>query len=443
MRPTMLQSWWTQELADALQQFYLDVVAGKRPRLAIGAPPQHGKSWAATDFIAWVAGQNPDFKTIYASYSGDLGIRTNLELQRTLMAPKYQMAFPNTRVGMRGWVCNTDLIEFAGHTGSFRNTTIEGQINGMELHLGVIDDPVKGRAEASSKVTRERVWNWFTDDWGSRLHRDAGMLIIMTRWHVDDLLGRFIERGNVKVLDYPAIATEREKYRRPGEALFEAWKPLSFLQKRRKLLTQASWESLYQQRPIIVGGGVFPVDKLTTLPTAIDRTQVHRSVRFWDKSGTEDGGAYTAGVLMHKMLDGTYVIEHLVRGQWGALERERIIKFWAQQDEQLCTSYEVVVEQEPGSGGKESAENTIRMLAGYAVFADKVTGSKEVRAEPLAAQVQGGNVFLVAGAWHYDLFDTEACCCSSHVHTLPAHQRFTRLNPGHGISYTSVAGAIA
>jgi hypothetical protein len=170
MRPTMLQSWWTQEIADALQQFYLDVVAGKRPRLAIGAPPQHGKSWAATDFIAWVAGKNPDFKTIYASYSGDLGIRTNLELQRTLMAPKYQMAFPNTRVGMHGWVCNTDLIEFAGHTGSFRNTTIEGQINGMELHLGVIDDPVKGRAEASSKVMRERVWNWFTDDWGSRLH---------------------------------------------------------------------------------------------------------------------------------------------------------------------------------------------------------------------------------------------------------------------------------
>ena len=62
-------------------------------------------------------------------------------------------------------------------------------------------------------------------------------------------------------------------------------------------------------------------------------------------------------------------------------------------------SYEVYVEQEPGSGGKESAESTIRMLAGYAVYADRVTGNKVVRAEPFAAQVQGGNVGLVAGEW--------------------------------------------
>src|SRR6202022_633208 len=104
--------------------------------------------------------------------------------------------------------CNTSLIEFAGYSGSFRNTTIGGAINGMELHLGVIDDPVKGRAEALSKTTRERAWHWFTDDWSARFANTAGMLIIMTRWHVDDMLGRFIERsgGDIKVLDYPAIS---------------------------------------------------------------------------------------------------------------------------------------------------------------------------------------------------------------------------------------------
>src|SRR5665811_464166 len=90
---------------------------------------------------------------------------------------------------------------------------------------------------------------------------------------------------------------------------------------------------------------------------------------------------------------------HMMRGQWGALEREEKIKAWVETDASEFGSYEVWVEQEPGSGGKESAENTIRMLAGYAVYADRVTGNKVVRAEPFAAQVQGGNVGLVAGEW--------------------------------------------
>ena len=86
-----------------------------------------------------------------------------------------------------------------------------------------------------------------------------------------------------------------------------------------------------------------------------------------------------------------------LRGRWSALDRERCIKACADADSKACMSYEVWVEQEPGSGGNESAENTIRNLAGKRVHADKVTGSKRVRTEPFAAQVQGGNVSLLAG----------------------------------------------
>jgi len=76
------------------------------------------------------------------------------------------------------------------HEGSFRNTTIAGQINGMELHLGVIDDPLKGRAEAHSPTMRAKAWDWFADDFLSRFAKDGALLICMTRWHVDDILGR-------------------------------------------------------------------------------------------------------------------------------------------------------------------------------------------------------------------------------------------------------------
>jgi predicted phage terminase large subunit-like protein len=121
----------------------------------------------------------------------------------------------------------------------------------------------------------------------------------------------------------------------------------------------------------------------------------------------KDDAAYTSGVLMHLMNDNRFVIDHVARGHWSAMDREQIIKEWAERDKKLLphSPYEVGVEQEPGSGGKESAEATIRNLQGFRCFADRVTGSKEMRAEPFAAQVQGGNVRLIAGNWHYAYLD--------------------------------------
>jgi len=406
---TMLSGWWVELVAVELQQFYQDFVAGRRPRLALMAPPQHGKSLTSIDFIAWISGKNPDIKTSFASYSAELGERTNRDLQRIFQSERYKRIFPLTRIGGigTGWQCNDELIEFVGRRGSFRNTTVEGQITGMELHLGVIDDPVKGSAEARSRVIRDRTWNWFVDDFCTRFAANGALLVIMTRWHLDDLLGRFIERiPGVRVLRFPAICERDDNYRRAGEPLFPELKPLDFLLGQQKLLTEGSWQALYQQSPIIIGGGIFPIEKLKTL-LMFDRSRILKSVRYFDKGGTDSGGAFTAGVLMHALKDKTYVIEHVVRGQWSALEREEKIKFWAERDRANSRpgAYEIGVEQEPGSGGKESAENTIRKLPGFKVLGEKVTGSKEVRAGPFAAQVQGGNGLMVAGIWQADLLD--------------------------------------
>jgi predicted phage terminase large subunit-like protein len=102
---------------------------------------------------------------------------------------------------------------------------------------------------------------------------------------------------------------------------------------------------------------------------------------------------------MHQCKDGMFVIEDVARGRWSALDRECRIKLQAERDNKTCSHYEIWVEQEPGSGGKESVENTIRNLAGFTVYPDKVTGSKKVRAQPFAAQVQAGNISLLAGQW--------------------------------------------
>jgi predicted phage terminase large subunit-like protein len=411
IRPEMAWGWWVEQISLELDCFYAALVAGKRPKLAIMAPPQHGKSTAAEDFIAWVAGKNPDLKTIYASYSEDLGTQRNVNLRRLIQSQRFRGIFGNTRIGAAGWQMSSSVFDYVDHTGSFRNTTVGGPITGMGLNLGVVDDPVKGRAEAKSKTIRDRTWDWFVDDFMTRCATDSALLMIMTRWHVDDLLGRLRQKEpKMRTLIYPAIAVKADGYRRQGEALFPALKPLDFLLERKKIMSQASWEAEYQQHPIIVGGGILPIEKLGIVPV-FDRSQIARTVRAWDKAGTAGGdGAYTAGVLMHKMGDGTFVIENVTRGRWSALEREQIIKQLAEFDGQALRlygkwDYRVILEQEPGSGGKESAESSIRNLAGFIVIADKVTGSKEVRADPFAAQAQGGNVRLVAGPWVTDFLE--------------------------------------
>lgn len=420
IRPNMRWGWWTDEVARELQQFYSDLIAGKRPILALQTPPQQGKTEAATDFSAWAAGNNPDLKIIYASYSDALGMRANKTLQRTMSSETFGKIF-RLQIGTQGWAANNELIEFAGHDGSFRNVTVDGGITGLRLDLGVIDDPFKGRAEANSKLIRDKTWSWFTDDFRTRLSKDAGLLILMTRWHIDDLLGRLLQQSGqqVHVLRYPALAEEDESHfmsdwqlttrgcipvwkhirRRRGEALFPELKPEAFLLQQHKLLSQASWQSLYQQNPIIVGGGQLPIEQLRVL-RFLTHQNIVSSVRYWDKNSSDaQDAAYTAGVLMHKMNDKTFVIAHIGRGRWRALEREQQIRKCVELDARYYKNYSVVVEQEPGSGGKDSAENTMRNLAGFRVYADRVTGSKEVRAEPFAAQVQAGNVFLIAGDW--------------------------------------------
>lgn len=413
--PTLIVGWWQQTIAAELQQFYEDMIAGKRPVLLLQSPPQHGKTTQVRDFISWVAGKRPDSKTMFTSYSDDLGVGVNLGLQRIYDSDRYKKIF-NTRISSTNVVTlagrylrNSSLIEYVDHKGSFRNTTVMGQINGLGLDLGIIDDPVKGRKEAQSKTIRDGVWGWLTDDFFGRFSKDAGFIMIMTRWHVDDPAGRWLERfPNTRVVRYPAIATENEKYRKKGEALFPEHKPLEFLIERKKLMTSAGWESVYQQNPIVVGGDLFPVEKFDIVPGKPNPKEVMRSVRYWDKAGTEDGGAFTSGVLMHLMKDNRIYVDDVARGQWKALDREKRIKQCAEIDAAQWANLEIWVEQEPGSGGKESAENTVRMLIGHVAKPDKVTGSsgsKEVRAEPYAAQVQGGNVMLRAAEWNRDFMD--------------------------------------
>jgi predicted phage terminase large subunit-like protein len=409
INPTLLWGWFHKYLARALQAFYVDLVAGKRPILILTVPPQHGKSTAVVDFVSWVAGKNPSLRVIYGSYGDDLGVRANLTLQRTFDSEIYKGIFGDIlsgRSAASSGVRNQERLDYVGHTGSFANTSVRGQITGKAVDLGIIDDPHKNREEANSKSIRDKVWSWYTDDVKPRASENSGFVVIMTRWHLDDLVGRIMESPDadrVRLVSFAAIAERDEEHRKAGEALFPELKSVEFLLEQKAAMIESSWSALYQQTPIPQGGGMFPVERFDIVPIPPASGLISLSVRYWDKAGTKDGtGAQTAGVLMHKLSDGRYYVSDVVTGRWSALEREQRIKLTAELDGPLVPIW---VEQEPGSGGKESAEATIRNLAGWNVFADRVHGDKTSRAEPYAAQVQGSNVVVLQKSWTRDFIE--------------------------------------
>jgi hypothetical protein len=165
----------------------------------------------------------------------------------------------------------------------------------MELHLGIVDDYAKGRNEANSKNARDKTWRWFTDDFMARFSQNSAMLILCTRWHIDDLIGRYaVKEKRLHQIKFQAIAEKDEIYRKKDEALFPALKSRRFLLERKAVMSESSWQSEYQQRPLLVGSGEIPIEKLKVL-THFDRKDVSATVMSIDKAGTEGGeGARTA-----------------------------------------------------------------------------------------------------------------------------------------------------
>jgi predicted phage terminase large subunit-like protein len=121
-----------------------------------------------------------------------------------------------------------------------------------------------------------------------------------------------------------------------------------------------------------------------------------------DKAATAKSGAYTVGVKMSQLTGNRWIVEDVKRGQWNTNDRENIIKSVAEADGEKV---EIWMEQEPGSGGKDSAEGTIRNLAGFVAKAETATGDKAARADPFAVQVNNNGVMLLSGIWNRDYIE--------------------------------------
>ena len=368
-------------------------------------PPRHGKSEMVTvRYPIYRLHRDPEMRIIVGAYSQMLANKFSRKGRRLAQA--------TLNVGDR--LAVEDWETSAG--GGLRAIGVGGGITGQGGQLIMIDDPVKSREEAESATYRERVYDWYTDDLYTRLEPGGAIVLIMTRWHEDDLAGRILasEDGpNWTVVSLPAEAEEDDPLgRKVGEALCPERYPLPMLQRIRTVLGSRSYSALYQQRAQPPEGGMFKYLWFNRIAAKEAPKQYDVLVRYWDKAGTQDGGDYTAGVLMGRKADRYYVLD-VARGQWSTHNREEKMKETAHRDASTYVDSPIIwIEEEPGSSGKDSSLATITNLAGFPVHAERATGDKAVRAEPFAAQCEAGNVFIAKGAWNGAYLD-EMCAFDS------------------------------
>lgn len=389
------------------------VERGEVKRLMVFMPPRTGKSELLIRFVAWALGRNPDWSMIYTSYGADLAWEKSHEARNAVASDEFASVFgrqslAEQRVELSKSSRSVQRWRIQGRRGGLTAQGVGGPLTGKGAHVAIIDDPVKNREEADSFRVREHIWRWYVSTLYTRLEPAGAVILVMTRWHVDDLAGRLLERASSDpladqwtVLSLPALAEEGEPDplgRQPGQALNPDRFNEAALASIQTTVGRREWLALYQQRPAPAEGAMFQRAWFNVIGAApVDPVA---RVRYWDKAATSGGGDWSVGVLMARTREGRFVVEHVTRGQWSSRQRDMVMRQTAAADAQLPgAAVRTVVEREPGSSGKEAAEAFVRMLAGFPVAVDLPSGSKEVRAQPYAAQAEAGNVDLVAGPW--------------------------------------------
>lgn len=271
--PEFRVNWHHKLVASKLDKF----VRGEIPRLIISMPPRHTKSeFVSRRLPAFIFGLKPNAKIISCSYAADLASAMNRDVQRIIDSQEYKEIFPNTRLNaanirttaQESYLRNNDIFEIVGHKGVYKCAGVGGAITGYGFDYGIIDDPTKNREEAESETFRKKVKEWYMSTFRTRKQKGASILITMTRWNEDDLVGWVLDLAENKpkadqweVLSLPALTddapiSEYDKRTGPGIALWQSEFSEDDLLSTKESITPYEWLSLYQQRPSAISGNL-------------------------------------------------------------------------------------------------------------------------------------------------------------------------------------------
>lgn len=251
---------WHHELICKCVQDFLNQNIKKK--LAVFIPPQHSKTTIIGEALpCWLLGKNPNLNIVGASYSHNLAKKTNRLIQRKIDSKAYNDIFPKTTLNRSNIVTsskgaflrNAEQFEIVDFNGSYKAVGVGGGLTGNPADLIIIDDVVKDSVSASSTTIQARNWDWAKEVAETRMHNDSKMILIMTRWDINDLAGMYlrIEPEEWVVLILPAIKEDNNNPldpRKIGESLW-SWKHNAEKILKVKKSKPKTYQSLYQQNP--------------------------------------------------------------------------------------------------------------------------------------------------------------------------------------------------
>jgi predicted phage terminase large subunit-like protein len=370
---------------------------GDTRRLMLLLPPGTAKStYASLLFPAWWMARHPASAVIGASHTAGLANHFCSKVLRLLIEH-------GTRLGVA-------LAKEGRAPGQFRLKSggeyfgigVRGAVTGRRADLALVDDPIACFREAESRRSRDQLWNWFRAELMTRLKPNARLAVIMNRWHWDDLAGRLMDQEPWEVLRLPAIAEPNDALRRaPGEALWPEWEDCAAISKKRIGVGEYSFAAMFQQSPMMDTCRLFKTDCLKVTndePRGI-------SVRGWDLAAIGDTSRdpdWTAGVKLVRQDDGNFAIADVRRVRLDAHKLPAFIRSVAQED---GTEVVIGLARDPGQAGVYQAAMLTRALDGFRVTVGPETGTKYLRAGPIASQISEGNVQIHRADWNSDFVE--------------------------------------
>ena len=289
------------------------VERGEIERLMVCMPPGSAKStYASVEFPAWYLGRNPKQSVIAASHTQELAERFGRRVRNIVASPEFAPVFGFGVAGDSSSAGRWDTEQ----GGEYFAAGVGGSITGRRADLAVIDDPVKSREDADSERSRVKAWDWYTNDLLTRLKPGARQIVVMTRWHEDDLGGRILERERKRwhLIELAMEALPNDPLgRKAGERLWPEWFTDDMVTTAK--MDMRAWNALYQQQPAADEGDYFKRDWFGEYDVKPDGLRTYGAS---DYGVTEGGGDYTEhGVFGVDHQGHVYVLDWW-RGQTSA-----------------------------------------------------------------------------------------------------------------------------
>jgi len=398
--------WVDAPHLDLINEALMGISRGEITRLMVVLPPRHGKSMLVSQYFpAWYLGTFPDRRIILTSYEADFAAQWGRRARDVL--EKFGSLF-RERVRVDDTSSAADRWDLKGRPGGMATAGTGGPITGKGADVLIIDDPVKNAEEAASPTYREKAWEWYESTAYTRLEPRGAIILIMTRWHEEDLAGRLLQKMQQEgekwtVINLPALAEAGDPLgRAPGEALWPGRFPKEALEAKRTAIGPYFWASLYQGRPAPLEGNLF---KRGWFRLVDDYPRGLRAVRRWDLAASEGKGDWTSGLDLG-VKDGIFYVLDLQHVQESPARVEALVRQTAILDLQKGLGTQVRMEQEPGSSGKNTVDHYARhVLLGFDFKGVRSTGAKLERARPVSAAAEAGNIRLLRGPWNGAFLD--------------------------------------